>query len=186
MKKVVLIVLIALGTGLTCFADTWSDMLRAYKMDLSTLARGNGYQFFRSEAGGIGIIGVGYSSGDTINISVSECLNSGCVEARVSTGSKLAYGGGIVGYCSKKNFTVDGCVNTYRRIVGSAPSGSRAGGIFGVFNLPSDENAIICKNCVTVGALYGYNKNALADNVQNATEAAASEAAERLRAKIAG
>ena len=55
MKKVVLIVLIALGTGLTCFADTWSDMLRAYKMDLSTLARGNGYQFFRSEAGGIGI-----------------------------------------------------------------------------------------------------------------------------------
>ena len=133
-----------------------------------------------------GIIGVGYSSGDTINISVSECLNSGCVEARVSTGSKLAYGGGIVGYCSKKNFTVDGCVNTYRRIVGSAPSGSRAGGIFGVFNLSSDENAIICKNCVTVGALYGYNKNALADNVQNATEAAASEAAERLRAKIAG
>ena len=44
-----------LGAQLLCAADTWSDMLRAYKMDLSTLVRGNGYQIFRSEAGGLGI-----------------------------------------------------------------------------------------------------------------------------------
>lgn len=55
MKKVILIILLALGTQLVCAADTWSELLRAYKMDLSTLARGNGYQIFRSEAGGLGI-----------------------------------------------------------------------------------------------------------------------------------
>ena len=44
MKKVILIILLALGTQLVCAADTWSELLRAYKMDLSTLARGNGYQ----------------------------------------------------------------------------------------------------------------------------------------------
>ena len=131
-----------------------------------------------------GIAGLGYSSGDTIDMTVSECLNTGCVEARVSSGTKLAYGGGIVGYCSEKNFTVDGCVNTYRKIVGSAPAGVRAGGIFGVFNLSSDEGAIVCKNCLTVGALYGYNKNTLINNVANATEASAAEAAEKLRARI--
>ncbi len=131
-----------------------------------------------------GIAGLGYSSGDTIDMTVSECLNTGGVEARVSSGTKLAYGGGIVGYCSEKNFTVDGCVNTYRKIVGSAPAGVRAGGIFGVFNLSSDEGAVVCKNCLTVGALYGYNKNTLINNVANATEASAAEAAEKLRARI--
>lgn len=55
MKKLILTILIALGAQLASPADTWSDMLRAYKLDLSTLVRGNGYQFFRSEAGGIGI-----------------------------------------------------------------------------------------------------------------------------------
>ncbi|MBQ9548160.1 MAG: hypothetical protein IJV01_03255 [Bacteroidales bacterium] len=55
MKKLILTVLIALGAQLVSPADSWSDMLRAYKLDLSTLVRGNGYQFFRSEAGGIGI-----------------------------------------------------------------------------------------------------------------------------------
>ena len=55
MKKAILTLLILLGAVLTCHADTWSDMLRAYKMDLSTLTRGNGYQIFRSEAGGLGI-----------------------------------------------------------------------------------------------------------------------------------
>lgn len=55
MKKVIFSILIMLGAQLVCHADTWSDMLRAYKLDLSTLARGNGYQFFRSEAGGVGI-----------------------------------------------------------------------------------------------------------------------------------
>ena len=55
MRKVILTILIALGAQLACPADTWSDMLRAYKLNLSTLTRGNGYQFFRSEAGGIGI-----------------------------------------------------------------------------------------------------------------------------------
>ena len=55
MKKCFLIVLMVLGAQLVCAADTWSDLLRAYKMDLSTLARGNGYQIFRSEAGGMGI-----------------------------------------------------------------------------------------------------------------------------------
>ena len=55
MKKVLFIILVALCARFACRADTWSDMLRAYKLDLSTLVRGNGYQFFRSEAGGIGI-----------------------------------------------------------------------------------------------------------------------------------
>jgi hypothetical protein len=55
MRKVILTILIALGAQLACPADTWSDMLRAYKLNLSTLTPGNGYQFFRSEAGGIGI-----------------------------------------------------------------------------------------------------------------------------------
>jgi hypothetical protein len=55
MKKCFLIVLMVLGAQLVCAADTWSDLLRAYKMDLSTLVRGNGYQIFRSEAGGMGI-----------------------------------------------------------------------------------------------------------------------------------
>jgi len=55
MKKVLLSVWIVLGAQMVCAADTWSDMLRAYKMDLSTLVRGNGYQIFRSEAGGMGI-----------------------------------------------------------------------------------------------------------------------------------
>ena len=55
MKKVILIILLALGAQRVCAADTWSDLLRAYKMDLSTLVRGNGYQIFRSEAGGMGI-----------------------------------------------------------------------------------------------------------------------------------
>ncbi|MBR6347185.1 MAG: hypothetical protein IKR69_07340, partial [Bacteroidales bacterium] len=55
MKKVIISILLVLGTQLLCNADTWSDMLRAYKMDLSTLVRGNGYQIFRSEAGGLGI-----------------------------------------------------------------------------------------------------------------------------------
>ncbi len=55
MKKLILTILIALSSQFVCPADTWSDMLRAYKLDLSTLVRGNGYQFFRSEAGGIGI-----------------------------------------------------------------------------------------------------------------------------------
>ena len=55
MKKCFLFVLIVLGAQLVCAADTWSDLLRAYKMDLNALARGNGYQIFRSEAGGLGI-----------------------------------------------------------------------------------------------------------------------------------
>ena len=55
MKKAILTLLILLGTVYTSHADTWSDMLRAYKMDTSTLVRGNGYQIFRSEAGGLGI-----------------------------------------------------------------------------------------------------------------------------------
>ncbi len=55
MKKVLLAVLAVLGVQMVCVADTWSDMLRAYKMDLGTLVRGNGYQIFRSEAGGLGI-----------------------------------------------------------------------------------------------------------------------------------
>lgn len=55
MKKCFLLVLMVLGAQLVCAADTWSDLLRAYKMDLSTLVRGNGYQIFRSEAGGMGI-----------------------------------------------------------------------------------------------------------------------------------
>ena len=55
MKKAILTILILLGAVLTCTADSWSEMLRAYKMDLSTLTRGNGYQIFRSEAGGLGI-----------------------------------------------------------------------------------------------------------------------------------
>ncbi len=55
MKKVIIIILLVLGIQRVCSADTWSEMLRAYKMDLSTLARGNGYQIFRSEAGGLGI-----------------------------------------------------------------------------------------------------------------------------------
>ena len=55
MKKVLFTILIALGAQFACRADTWSDMLRAYKLDLSTLVRGNGYQIFRSEAGGLGI-----------------------------------------------------------------------------------------------------------------------------------
>ena len=55
MKKCFLIVLMVLGAQLVCAADTWSELLRAYKLDLSTLARGNGYQIFRSEAGGLGI-----------------------------------------------------------------------------------------------------------------------------------
>ena len=55
MKKCFLIVLMVLGAQLVCAADTWSELLRAYKLDLSTLARGNGYQIFRSEAGGMGI-----------------------------------------------------------------------------------------------------------------------------------
>jgi len=55
MKKCFLLVLMVLGAQLVCAADTWSDLLRAYKMDLSTLVRGNGYQIFRSKAGGMGI-----------------------------------------------------------------------------------------------------------------------------------
>lgn len=55
MRKVIISILLVLGTQLLCNADTWSDMLRAYKMDLSTLVQGNGYQIFRSEAGGLGI-----------------------------------------------------------------------------------------------------------------------------------
>ncbi len=55
MKKVIISILLVLGTQLVCSADTWSDMLRAYKMDMSKLTRGNGYQIFRSEAGGLGI-----------------------------------------------------------------------------------------------------------------------------------
>ena len=55
MKKVISVILLVLGIQQVCSADTWSDMLRAYKLDLSTLTRGNGYQIFRSEAGGLGI-----------------------------------------------------------------------------------------------------------------------------------
>ena len=59
------------------------------------------------------------------------------------------------------------CVNLSGSVSGSGPSGSRSGGIFGVFNLPSAESSIVCRNCATVGALYGYNKNALENNRQN-------------------
>lgn len=55
MKKTVLTILLLLGAVLTCHADSWSDLLKAYKMDTSTLVRGNGYQIFKSEAGGLGI-----------------------------------------------------------------------------------------------------------------------------------
>lgn len=55
MKKTLVSILILFGAVFTGSADSWSDMLQAYKMDLSTLARGNGYQIFRSEAGGLGI-----------------------------------------------------------------------------------------------------------------------------------
>ncbi len=40
MKKCFLLVLMVLGAQLVCAADTWSNLLRAYKMDLSTLVRG--------------------------------------------------------------------------------------------------------------------------------------------------
>lgn len=55
MRKALLSVLLVFGTVFPCAADSWSAMLRAYKMDVSALVRGNGYQIFRSEAGGLGI-----------------------------------------------------------------------------------------------------------------------------------
>ena len=126
-----------------------------------------------------GIAGQGYSSGDTVNLKITNCVNRAKVTAKVTGGSKLAYGAGIIAYCSKKSFTVDSCVNTAGDVSGTSPAGSRSGGIFGVFNLPDAESPIVCSNCVTVGPLYGYNKNTLRDNREkvSATEAEAAAAA---------
>jgi hypothetical protein len=126
-----------------------------------------------------GIAGQGYSSGDTVNLKITNCVNRAKVTAKVTGGSKLAYGAGIIAYCSKKSFTVDSCVNTAGDVSGTSPAGSRSGGIFGVFNLPDAESSIVCSNCVTVGPLYGYNKNTLRDNREkvSASEAEAAAAA---------
>ncbi len=159
-------------TGIYSYLDFYSSSISLCVNSGEIISRSSSNASYAA-----GILGQGYSSGSDVNLAITKCVNRGKITAVTESGSKLSYAGGIVAYCSKKNFTVDGCVNTNPDVSGTAPSGTRSGGIFGVFNLPSAESSIVCRNCMTVGPLYGYNKNKLENNREKVTQTEAENAA---------
>ncbi|GEM_PF-2535810 len=151
-----------------CAVCTYSSLGRSLfslcenRGNIVCLAKGN-------SAYAAGILGSASSSGDSVNVLVEKCVNYACRIRAEANAPKLGYAAGIVAYCSVKDFTVEGCVNMSSDITGIAGTNTRSGGIFSVFNLPSAESAIVCRNCLSVMNIYAYNKNLVEKCKSNAS-----------------
>ncbi|MCQ2427457.1 MAG: hypothetical protein MJ137_03500 [Clostridia bacterium] len=165
--------------GIASYTEYGNTVMRLCVNDGSITALSSGATAFAG-----GITGQAYSAGAEVGVTIKDCLNTGAVTATVKSGSKLAYGGGIIGYCNRKKMTVDGCVNISSAITGNSPSGPRAGGIAGVFNLADDGGTLLIKDCTTVGALSGYFKGTMSGNKENASPTEAKTKADELRSMM--